>query len=281
MQAPSTGQNYTRTNTRPPGTYMESNYDRAARPGTKAKNDGSVSSNILMKSLIAASLGEFPMPAKQTILTKGEFLYQQDDEVDFIYFPETAVISEFRLLEDGRMVEIAITGREGALGIPSLFGPCLAANCADVSHTGTALKVETSLIKRQIAANPALMLLMYEHLNHYIRQISQKAICNMYHSVEKRFCTWLLMLQDRTQRDLLKLTHEEIARILGVYRPSVTYIALELRKNGVIDYSRGGISVRDRTELEKLACDCYSELAADAVGSGLKLAPAKMYARAA
>lgn len=280
MQASNTGQNYTRTGTRPPGSYMESNYGRPNRLGTM-KNEALISSNVLIRSLLEASDGEFPLPAKQTILAKGDFLFQQDDEVDFIYFPETAVISEFRLLEDGRMVEIAITGREGALGIPSLFGPCLAANCAEVSHTGTALKIETSIIKRQIAANPALMHLMYEHLNYYIRQISQKAICNMYHSVEKRFCTWLLMLQDRTQRDLLKLTHEEIARILGVYRPSVTYIALDLRKNGIIDYSRGGISVRDRVGLEKRACDCYAELAEDTVGSSLRSYPEKVYARAA
>ena len=281
MQVSNTGQNYTRTNTRPPGAYMDVNYGRTKRAGFTAKNDGPMTSNVLVRSLLEASAGEFPLPVKHSILTKGEFLFQQDDAVEYIYFPETAVISEFRLLEDGRMVEIAITGREGALGIPSLFGPCLAANCAEVSHSGTALKVETSLVKRQIAINSAMTLLMYDHLNHYIRQISQKAICNMYHSVEKRFCSWLLMLQDRTQRDLLKLTHEEIARILGVYRPSVTYIALELRKKGIIDYSRGGISIRDRVELEKLACDCYAELAADAVGSGLHSTTAKTYARAA
>lgn len=281
MQLSNTGQ-YTRTNSRMPGTYLENNYGRAGRTGNATtKSDKPLTSNTLISALIDASAGEFPIPVKQTILTKGDFLFQQDDEVDYIYFPETAVISEFRLLEDGRMVEIAITGREGALGIPSLFGPCLAANCAEVSHTGTALKIETALIKKHIAANPALMLLMYEQLNHYIRQISQKAICNMYHSVEKRFCTWLLMLRDRTQRDLLKLTHEEIARILGVYRPSVTYIALELRKNGIIDYSRGGISIRDRSELENLACDCYSESIADAVGSKLPPTPTKASSRAA
>lgn len=279
MQLSNTGQ-YTRTSTRMPGSYLENTYGRASRTGNaQQKSEKPATSNSLIKALFDASSGEFPLPVKQTIITKGDFLFQQDDEVEYIYFPETAVISEFRLLEDGRMVEIAITGREGALGIPSLFGPCLAANCAEVSHTGTALKIETSLIKKHIAANPSLMLLMYEHLNHYIRQISQKAICNMYHSVEKRFCTWLLMLQDRTQRDLLKLTHEEIARILGVYRPSVTYIALDLRKNGIIDYSRGGISIRDREKLEGLACDCYAELIADTVGSVLP-PTSKSYSRA-
>ena len=99
-------------------------------------------------------------------------------------------------------------------------------------------------------------------MDHYIRQISQRAICNMYHSVKERLCTWLLLVQDRCGKKTLKLTHEQIARILGVYRPSVTCIALEMRKDNLIDYSRGGLSIRNREKMEDSACDCYLELAA-------------------
>jgi Mn-dependent DtxR family transcriptional regulator len=97
-------------------------------------------------------------------------------------------------------------------------------------------------------------------MDHYIRQISQRAICNMYHSVKERFCTWLLMLQDRSGKKTLKLTHEQIARTLGVYRPSVTCIALEMRADGLIDYSRGGITIKDRKGMEEAACPCYFEM---------------------
>ncbi|MBC7901281.1 MAG: Crp/Fnr family transcriptional regulator [Saprospiraceae bacterium] len=258
MQLSKSIRNYERAD-----SFPLKNYDWRNGNDVNAKSDQSCTANLLMRSLFKHAGKNLSIPMNQTVLTKGDFLYQQDDEIDHVYFPETAAISEFRLLEDGRMVEIAITGREGALGIPSLFGPCLASNIAGVSHTGTALKIATGSIKRQISADAGLMLLMYDWMNKYIRQISQKAICNMYHSVETRFCTWLLMLQDRTSRSVLKLTHEEIARILGVYRPSVTYIALELRKQNLIDYSRGGISISDRAGLKKHACDCYAELAAD------------------
>jgi len=83
----------------------------------------------------------------------------------------------------------------------------------------------------------------------------------MYHSVKERLCTWLLMVQDRCGRSTLNLTHEQIARTLGVYRPSITCIAQELREKKLIDYSRGGISICNRDRVEEVACTCYAELA--------------------
>ena len=101
---------------------------------------------------------------------------------------------------------------------------------------------------------------MSHFLDIYIRQISQKAICNMYHSVKERLCTWLLMVQDRCGKTTLNLTHEQIARILGVYRPSITCIAQDLRGSKLINYSRGGIAIVDRRRIELAACNCYAEL---------------------
>jgi Mn-dependent DtxR family transcriptional regulator len=88
----------------------------------------------------------------------------------------------------------------------------------------------------------------------------------MYHSVEERLCTWLLLIRDLGGLSRMKLTHEQIARALGVYRPSVTSIALEMRKRKLIDYSRGGISITDRAGLEAAACDCYQEISMSYTG---------------
>ena len=116
------------------------------------------------------------------------------------------------------------------------------------------------MLEKMARLHPELASLLLPDMDHYIRQISQRAICNMYHSVKERFCTWLLMLQDRSGKKTLKLTHEQIASTLGVYRPSVTCIALEMRADGLIDYSRGGITIKDRKKMEEAACPCYFEL---------------------
>ena len=171
-----------------------------------------------------------------------------------------SVVSEFKMLEDGRMVEIAVTGREGAIGLSSIYGDMAIQNSIQVSQAGTALKIDADTFLRMLNSSESLRMRLSHPINMYIRQISQKAICNMYHSVKERLCTWLLMLNDRCGQSNLKLTHEQIARVLGVYRPSVTCIAQELREDRLIDYSRGGIFIRDRTMVERSACACYSEM---------------------
>lgn len=221
----------------------------------------SSSSNQLLSS-VPSPVFELIKPSLRSVfLEEDTYLYLQDARLDYIYFPETAVISELRTLEDGRMVEVAITGREGAVGFSSLFCSTKAANCTQVSQAGSAVRIDRLAFEKMLRVNPELAGIFSPHIDHYIRQISQRAICNMYHSVKERLCTWLLLVQDRCGKKTLKLTHEQIARILGVYRPSVTCIALEMRKDHLIDYSRGGLSIRDRRKMEDTACGCYLELA--------------------
>lgn len=216
--------------------------------------------NLLLRSLPAHLLDVLRPSLRSVFLAKEQYLFQQDDALDYVYFPESAVISEFHMLEDGRVVEVSISGREGAIGISTLFCSTRVPNYVQVSQAGTALRIESCILKKLTKLHPEVGFILAPYLDKYIRQISQKAVCNMYHSVEERFCTWLLMLQDRCEKRTLKLTHEQIARTLGVYRPSVTCIAIDMKKKKMIDYSRGGILIRDRARLEQTACDCYSEL---------------------
>jgi CRP-like cAMP-binding protein len=197
---------------------------------------------------------------KLTLLTKDDYLYQQDDRVDFIYFPETAVISEFQMLADGRTIEVAVTGSEGAVGISSVWSTSPAVNCAQVCVAGSAYKIETDILEREIAYSRPLQRWQHDQINTYIKQISQKVICNTHHAVEERFCTWLLMLQDRSKKNKFNLTQEYIAGVLGVYRPSVTCMAKSLREKNAIDYVRGQIFISDRQKLKKMSCACYIEL---------------------
>lgn len=244
--------------------YSHNSSDNSLRPQKSRTASGAVtsSSNHLLGAM-PAHLFEVLRPSLRSVfLEENQYLYLQDGRLDYLYFPETAVLSELRTLEDGRMVEIAITGNEGAIGFSAMFCSTRVANCTQVSQAGSAIRIDSRTFERMLRLNPDLASQFSPLIDHYIRQISQRAICNMYHSVKERLCTWLLMVQDRCGKKTLKLTHEQIARILGVYRPSVTCIALEMRKNKLINYSRGGLSIRNRAKLESSACGCYLEMAA-------------------
>lgn len=195
-------------------------------------------------------------------LSKERVLFQEEDRLQTIYFPLTAVISEFRSLEDGRMVEIAVSGNEGAIGLSTLLsGSQIAHNYTQVSQAGRVSSISANNLDHLLKSNDALRFELGRHTDAYIRQISQKAICNMYHSVKERICTWLLMIQDRSGRSSMTLTHEQISRSLGVNRPSVSRMAHELLESNLISYSRGQLKIRDRDRVERSACTCYFELA--------------------
>ncbi|MEO7539896.1 MAG: Crp/Fnr family transcriptional regulator, partial [Pyrinomonadaceae bacterium] len=165
-----------------------------------------VSSNLILTALPRDVQKLLEPLLRSVTLTKEQFLYQEDDTLEFIYFPETAVVSEFKILEDGRMVEIAVTGREGAVGLSSLFSDSLvASNCTQVSQAGTARKIDAETFEKLMRTNDKLRKELSHSVDLYIKQISQKAICNMYHSVKERLCTWLLMVQDRCGKSTLNL----------------------------------------------------------------------------
>ena len=231
--------------------------------GVRGIGDDSLagSSNLILSGLPSDISSVLAPALKPVALRKEQFIYHEADNLDYVYFPVTAVISEFKMLEDGRMVEIAVTGKEGAVGLSSMFSDSHdAPNSMQVSQAGTARRLDAATFEKLLRSNERLRTNLNRFVDSYIKQISQKAICNMYHSVKERLCTWLLMLQDRCGRTTLSLTHEQIARTLGVYRPSITCIAQELRQMKLINYSRGGISICNRPRIEKAACTCYAEL---------------------
>lgn len=229
--------------------------------GVKNRNQRLTSANHILSSLPKGLLRSLQPFMKRLALEQETYLFQPDDEPDYVYFPETAAVSEFQILEDGRMVEVSIIGREGAVGLSKLFCSTPIPNCVQVMQAGTAVRLNIREARLLIRQEPDAAFYFYPFVDTYIRQISQKTICNLYHTVKARFCTWLLMVQDRCDNRVLHLTHEQIARTLGVYRPRITCIAREMKRKNIIDYSRGGISIRNRHEIEDSACNCYAEMA--------------------
>jgi CRP-like cAMP-binding protein len=174
-----------------------------------------------------------------------------------LYFPETAIVSEFQMLPDGKTIEVAMTGREGVIGISTIFSSHLSPNWLQVSVSGKALRIDAEIFRREFYSRKSLQNSLFGYLDSYIAQISQKVICSSYHTVEERFCCWLLMLSDRCGKRSLPLTQEQIAGFLGVHRPSITLITKSLREKRLIDCRRGKIRIRDREKLEFSSCDCY------------------------
>ena len=219
---------------------------------------------LLTNELLTALSGhEFAMllPHLEPVsFLMGQDLYEFDDALDFVYFPETAVVSHLYFLQDGSTTAAAIVGKEGMIGLSAILEAPRANYWAEVTLAGTAIRARPEIIKQEFAKGGTMQTILLKYMSSRLAQLSQKAVCNGRHKLEERLCTWLLMIQDRATESTLPLTHEEMAQHLGARRAGITGACNALRDSGIIDYQRGMLRIVERERLEDVACECYRAL---------------------
>jgi CRP-like cAMP-binding protein len=213
--------------------------------------------NLILAALPAAEFDALAARLVRVNLALGETLYEQGEEIISAYFPLDAVLSSFSVMEDGDSIEVGIVGNEGVAGLSVVFGAQVAPLRTVVQVAGRALQLDTRMLRAEFLRGGAMQHLLLRYANATIAQISQSVACNRLHHIEQRLCRWLLTLHDHAGRDDLNVTHEVIARALGVRRAGVTDALGVLQHADMIDLARGRIAIMDRLALEASSCECY------------------------
>lgn len=190
-------------------------------------------------------------------LPVGKVIYQAEQQLNYLYFPTTSMVALLYTLEDGMSAEVGLTGNDGVVGIGLFLGGDSTPNQAVVQIGGEAIRIEARVVQQEFKRGAGFQQVLLRYTQALITQISQTAICNRLHSVEQRFCRWLLLSHDRIKSDQLVMTQELIASMLGGRRESVTVAAGRLQDAGLIRYARGHITILDRAGLEANVCECY------------------------
>jgi CRP-like cAMP-binding protein len=191
-------------------------------------------------------------------LPLGMALYESGGEQGYVYFPTSSIVSLLYVLEDGSSAEIAVTGCEGLVGIALFMGGETTPSRAVVQSAGHGYRLRAAVLKKEFENGGALQLLLLRYTQALITQMTQTAVCNRHHAVDQQLCRWLLLSLDRLPANELVMTQELIANMLGVRREGVTEAAGRLQAEGLIEYSRGRITVLDRMHLEARVCECYA-----------------------
>jgi CRP-like cAMP-binding protein len=197
------------------------------------------------------SLEPVPMPL-------GHSVYESGGTQGHVYFPTSAIVSLLYVLENGASAEIAVTGCEGLVGIALFMGGETTPSRAVVQSAGHGYRLKAAILKEHFERGGALQHLLLRFTQALITQMTQTAVCNRHHSVDQQLCRWLLLSLDRLPAQQLVMTQELIANMLGVRREGVTEAAGKLQAEGLIEYSRGKITVLDRDQLEARVCECYA-----------------------
>jgi CRP-like cAMP-binding protein len=214
--------------------------------------------NQLLAALPPEALKSLIPNLKPVNLLLGSVIYEAGQHIKFVYFPTTCIVSLLYVMIDGASAEISVVGNEGIVGIAVFMGGDSAPSRAIVQSGGHAYRLPALELRKEFNDHAEMRILMLRYTQVLITQMAQTAACNRHHSIDQQLCRWLLLSLDRVPGNRLKMTQELIANMLGVRREGVTAAAGKLQKAGVIEYTRGLITVLDRPRLEKLSCECYS-----------------------
>lgn len=213
--------------------------------------------NRLLSALPAADYRRLAPALEFVNLTRGEILYDSGDEMPYVYFPISSIVSLIYTTADGATAEMGLIGRCGMVGVSVILGGRTTPHQAVAQIAGGAFRVKAKFIREELAGGGDLQRVLLCYTQSLLTQISQVAVCNRLHSFEQRMCRWLLFSHDCVMQDEIILTQEILSHLLGVRREGVTVTAGRLQDAGLISYARGHIQILDRQGLERNTCECY------------------------
>jgi CRP-like cAMP-binding protein len=193
----------------------------------------------------------------------GSVLVESGERSKYAYFPTTAILARLYLTENGTSTEIGMVGNDGMLGIELWMGDELTMSRAVVHSSGKAFRLSTAILKAAFAEGRAFHDLLLRYAFKFITQISQTAVCNRHHPIEKKVARWLLQTSDYSDSDAVTITQDWTAQMLGVRRESVTVAEARLTDMGLIKNGRGNVTILDRPGLELAACECYDVISGE------------------
>lgn len=214
--------------------------------------------NLILRKLPPSEQKQLQPSIEFVRLRLRQVLHETGDSIRSVYFLNDGLASVLTVQPDGKSVEVGLIGNEGFVGVPVIFGFSTSGVRVVTQGDGTGYRIGTTTLQGLLSKCPALEKQMQRFSMMLAMQSTQLAACNRLHNVEERMARWLLMSHDRIGEAKLPLTQEFLGQMLGTRRASVTVVAGKLQRAGMISYTRGNVTIRDRGKLEDIACDCYA-----------------------
>jgi CRP-like cAMP-binding protein len=216
-----------------------------------------MSENLLLAHLPKeerARLDPFLEPVE---LEFGELVIEPDKPIKYLYFPYDGITSTIQDMENGSSIETGLMGVEGLVGIQVWLGVDRTTTRTVIQIPGHAHRMTTQDFKREVVDKPSpLNPLIARYVHAFLIMTSTTAACNRLHAVDQRLCRWLKLIHNRIRRDEFPMSHEYLAIMLGVHRPTVSINAKILQTAGLISYFRGNLTILDSEGLREGACEC-------------------------
>ncbi len=216
--------------------------------------------NSLLAGLPAADYDRLLPHLEFVEMPFGATICEAGEQMQYAYFLTGSIVSLLYETADGASSETAVIGYEGMVGVDIVMGGGASLNRAFIKSAGYAFRIKASVLKEEFARGGALQGLLLRFTQALFTQMAHTVACNRHHTIVQQLCRWLLLSLDRLSSNKISMTQDLIANMLGVRRESVTEAARKLQDEGLIHYSRGQITVVNRSGLEAQIFECYTSL---------------------
>jgi CRP-like cAMP-binding protein len=233
------------------------NLTAAERAVGKMKEGGSKYGNQIIDAMPAEIRARIEPVLKEIDAPLAMVQFEPEHRIEFIDFPLTCMLSLVAITESGQSTEVGVVGNEGFAGIEVAMGVQSSPHYCSVQIAGKLARMPVDAFVAEFRRGEEFQRRVLNFVQKFHSQVSQTTLCNQFHNVAERLPRWLLMCQNRVQSDVLALTQEFLAMMLGTSRVTLVHTAQELQNRGLIKYSRGKITVLDREGLEKASCECF------------------------
>jgi CRP-like cAMP-binding protein len=213
--------------------------------------------NRILSALPADEFRRLAPHLTNTTLAFKRSLSKPGQPITHVCFPDSGVCSVMAVTHSGAAAEVGTVGNEGVTGVALFFGDTTEPTESLIQVPGAGRMLPADIFRRELAHNAIFNQFIGHYAHALMIQIMQSAACNALHSIEQRACKWILMSHDRVFTDTFRLTHEFLALMLGASRPTVSVVAQQLQRAGLVAYRRGEVTVLDRRGLEAGSCECY------------------------
>jgi CRP-like cAMP-binding protein len=220
--------------------------------------------NHLLASLPEDEFDRLAAALEPVSLPRPTELEGANEEIEFVYFPTSGVASIVSIDESGETVDTAMIGREGMTGIPVFLGTGQTPMRTIVQVPLTALRLRSQLLRDELRLGGRLVALLQRHTQVVMVTMAQLILCNRIHRLDERAARWLLQVDERVEEAPFRVTQDFLAQMIGVQRPALSVAMRQFKDAGLVNYSRGQISIADRDGLLARSCGCIKVIAMEA-----------------
>ena len=220
--------------------------------------NGRVVHNTLLLRLPDEEFETLQPHLKYMPFTLAACLQREHEPIANVFFMNEGIASMLVETDDGRSVEVGVSGREDMIGLLLTAGLNSYPHSVIVQVPGDGFRIDSNTIRNAIANLPEFRRMLVRLLGIRSVQFAQNAACNRLHNVRQRLARWLLVTHDRLESDTVATTHDFLSKMIGTDRPTVSVAIADLEREGIVARSRGSIQIVNRAGLEQLSCRCYA-----------------------